>query len=276
MEALLSIRIRYSRGDEVKYISHLDLMRTFERALRRTDIAVAYTGGFNPRMKLVFGLPLPVGMTSEAEYADIDTDEEINPEDFLEKLNSQLPSGLKVLEAAVKKDSRNIMASIAAAQYEITISVGNVKTVREIHDAIMGFISQDKILAEKESKNRTAIVDIKPLILNVSLYAGTENTYKLRDIGNNSAGDNCGKNKGQEHGENNSGLSENLTGGIKLNVTVRAGNTENLKPDLLINALSQWSGINMKVLKIHRVNLYIAGEKGELISPMHSSVVLRR
>ena len=75
-----ALRFRFSRGQELKYIAHLDMLRVFERAIKRAKIPVAYTQGFNPRQKLVFGLPMSIGLTSESEYADIELVEDMQPE----------------------------------------------------------------------------------------------------------------------------------------------------------------------------------------------------
>ena len=111
------IRFKFIRGEQVKYISHLDLMRTFERAIRRANIPVRYSQGFNPHPSIVFGLPLSVGVTSEAEYADVEIDGELAPPVFLQQLNSQLPEGLKVTDAKESGAKSNIMASVAFASY---------------------------------------------------------------------------------------------------------------------------------------------------------------
>lgn len=69
---LSRIRIKYIKGEQVKYISHLDILRTLNRVLKRAELPVAYSQGYNPHPLVSFGLPLSVGVTSEAEYADID------------------------------------------------------------------------------------------------------------------------------------------------------------------------------------------------------------
>ena len=75
---MIRLRVKFTRGEEVKYISHLDMLKVFERALRRANIPIAYNKGFNPRPQIVFGLPLSVGVTSESEYADLEIYEKNN------------------------------------------------------------------------------------------------------------------------------------------------------------------------------------------------------
>ncbi|OGB89805.1 hypothetical protein A2625_05060 [candidate division WOR-1 bacterium RIFCSPHIGHO2_01_FULL_53_15] len=93
------IKVKYRKGEEVKFISHRDLMRAFQRAIRRADLPVAYSQGFNPHMKISWGNALKVGAVSEAEFAEIQIDGWIRPHELVERLNRQLPRGLEILEA---------------------------------------------------------------------------------------------------------------------------------------------------------------------------------
>ncbi|MCX7773392.1 MAG: TIGR03936 family radical SAM-associated protein, partial [Clostridia bacterium] len=115
-----ALRFSFSRGEALKYIAHLDVLRVFERALKRSKLPVSYTQGFNPRQKLVFGLPMSIGLTSESEYADIELDAETTPDEFVERLNISLPEGIRILEAVPQTVRDNIMNQISAARYEIT------------------------------------------------------------------------------------------------------------------------------------------------------------
>lgn len=93
------IRVIYRKGEEVKFISHRDLMRAFQRALRRTGLPVAYSQGFNPHMKISWGNALKVGAVSEGEPAEIQFEGWIKPNELKEALNRHLPKGLEILEA---------------------------------------------------------------------------------------------------------------------------------------------------------------------------------
>jgi radical SAM-linked protein len=83
--------VRYAREERVKYISHLDLMRTFQRALRRAHIPVAYSTGFNPHPRLAFASALAVGVTSSDEYMDTILEEPMVPGEFVARMNSVMP-----------------------------------------------------------------------------------------------------------------------------------------------------------------------------------------
>ncbi|MCX5726531.1 MAG: TIGR03936 family radical SAM-associated protein [Candidatus Saganbacteria bacterium] len=93
------IRIKYKKGEEVRFLSHKNIMRVFERAIRRADISITYSQGFNPHMKISYGLPLKVGHTGNSEFADLFIDDDTAAQSVKEKLNEVLPTGVEILEA---------------------------------------------------------------------------------------------------------------------------------------------------------------------------------
>jgi len=93
------IKIIYRKGEEVKYISHLNLLRSMHRALRRSGLPVAYSQGFNPHMKISWGRALKVGQASNEEIAEIQLEEFVKPADLMSRLNPHLPKGLEIIEA---------------------------------------------------------------------------------------------------------------------------------------------------------------------------------
>ncbi|NQU17159.1 MAG: DUF2344 domain-containing protein [Candidatus Saganbacteria bacterium] len=94
------IKITYTKGGEVRFISHLDLMRVISRAIRRANLPIAYSQGFNPRMKMSFGQALKVGQSSGSEEAKLTFEEEISPQEVVDRLNLVLPNGVDVLTAS--------------------------------------------------------------------------------------------------------------------------------------------------------------------------------
>lgn len=95
------IKIKYRKGEAVKFISHRDLMRAFHRALRRTGLPISYSQGFNPHVKISWGNALKVGVSSDAEFAELNFEGWVKPREAQEKLNQELPEGLEILEAFV-------------------------------------------------------------------------------------------------------------------------------------------------------------------------------
>lgn len=93
------IKVVYKKGEEVKFISHRDLMRAFQRAIRRADLPIAYSQGFNPHMKISWGNALKVGAISEVEEAVLQFETWVKPDDIKARLNKELPKGLAILDA---------------------------------------------------------------------------------------------------------------------------------------------------------------------------------
>jgi hypothetical protein len=119
------IVFRFVKGEPVRFVSHLDLMRSFERAMRRADFPVGYTQGFNPRPRMAFASALSVGATSEWEMGQVELDE---PRDeaclaaLIASLNAQLPSGLRIEEAwPAPLEKRNPYIQPTAAAYRLRL-----------------------------------------------------------------------------------------------------------------------------------------------------------
>ncbi|MEE8637478.1 MAG: TIGR03936 family radical SAM-associated protein [Candidatus Margulisiibacteriota bacterium] len=96
---MFRVSIKYTKGEEVKFISHRDLMRVFQRAIRRADIPIAYSQGFNPHIKISWGNALKLGRTSDNESAELHMQSWIKPEELMRRLNQELPKGIEILEA---------------------------------------------------------------------------------------------------------------------------------------------------------------------------------
>jgi radical SAM-linked protein len=235
--AMSEIRLRFARGEEVKYISHLDLMRTFERSLRRANLPVSYSKGFNPHPQMVFGLPLAVGVTSGAEYGDFELDKDIPIEEFIIGLNKHLPKGLMVLDASIKKSQGNIMASIAAAAYWIDIHTKTSIDEKKLVEVKNKFLEQEEINVKKEGKKGTKDLNIRPMIIRLEVR---------KDVLTNPDGDKMP---------------------ISLAALLNAGSKANLKPELLVTAFCAFSGIELRYANIHRTALYIE-KGGKLIEPL--------
>lgn len=182
------IRVKYQKKDEVKYVGHLDTMRTFMRCLKRTSLPLEYSKGFNPRIQISFALPLGVGVTSESEYFDLELASRINTDLFIGELNSTLPDGFRIVEAFYPEDSKNsLMSLVKEAVYEIKI-YDDVDFV-----AIEKLFNKDEIIVEKESKDKKSVqsqdikkgiidFDINKNIMKFHLYAGSSNNLNPSSI----------------------------------------------------------------------------------------------
>src|SRR3989304_2795100 len=92
------LRVRFRRGQELKFISHLDIIRLWQRAFHRAAIPLAYSGGFSPHPRISLAVPLAVGVTSEAELMDVFCTKRVSPHGFVASINQELPTGIEILQ----------------------------------------------------------------------------------------------------------------------------------------------------------------------------------
>lgn len=119
---MLRLRITYGRGEAVKYISHLDMMRFWERAFRRAHLPLAMSQGFHPHPRISVAAPLPVGVTSEGELMDVHLDEAVAPEEALQRLRAQLTPGFEVLSAEpVPEEQASLQALVRFSEYLVDV-----------------------------------------------------------------------------------------------------------------------------------------------------------
>ncbi len=178
------IRARFTKEPPARFISHLDVMRVFDRAVRRAGLPIAFSGGFNPRPQMSFTFPLPVGVTSSSEYVDIELTELINPEVFQNKLNDNLPDGFHILEAKeLDDDAKSLMSVINTAVYDVVINTGvkyNERTLQMIFD---NFLSMDNVIVRKDKKKKgkrySKDINIRPFIYSLELLSQEANTFVL-------------------------------------------------------------------------------------------------
>src|SRR5437588_7298456 len=123
------VRIRFRKRGDLRFISHHDLMRCFERMLRRAALPFHCTEGFNPKPRLVFALPLPLGVVGCREVAELELDAELSPEEVHERLARQAPSGLEFLE--VKRIDVRQRAHARVACYRMPVPADRCAAFRE-------------------------------------------------------------------------------------------------------------------------------------------------
>lgn len=117
----IKVRVKYIKGTDLRWLSHLDVARAIERGVRRAQIPVAYSQGFSPHPKIAYGRALPVGVSSQAEYFDVALREPVMIDKFIERLNESLPSNLKVLGADLLKNKSSLIELAERMRYNITL-----------------------------------------------------------------------------------------------------------------------------------------------------------
>ncbi|NLK94405.1 MAG: DUF2344 domain-containing protein [Clostridiales bacterium] len=160
--------IKFTKESNIKFISHLDLMRTIQKIVRRTDLKPKYSKGFNPHMALSIAQPLSVGVYSSGEYMDLILDEEADENEVITKLNDKTASGIrflaakKIIEVENQKKLPQGMALIDACRYVIKIKYISIEDI-EIN--MKKLLEKEQWVTLKKSKKGEKEVDIKPYIL---------------------------------------------------------------------------------------------------------------
>jgi radical SAM-linked protein len=206
------VRLWFARKGPAEYLAHLDMMRLFERSLRRAGIPLAYSQGYNPRPHLVFALPLGVGVQAEAEMVDIETAVPFCAEELAQRLASRLPEGVTVRGAkAVIPSGKSVMGRVVRAVYRLRAP--------GIVPAAMSLVAAGELPVEKSGKGTVRTLDIRPLILSVQ------------------------------------------TGEDEAVFRVKAGSSENLRPDLILDAMVLYGGLD----RLAADNAEIVRERVELV-----------
>jgi len=178
LQPVQRIRVKFAKEGGMEFISHLELLATIQRAFRRSGLALAYSGGFNPRPRISFGFALPVGTVSKTEYLDAEFVRRIDVKDVSNALEKELPSGLRVLECTkVPLQDEALTNLIRIADYEIRCPVNLFSapaSAPSIRETLEKFLKQDSITAEHWSKKGLCKIEIRDLIRNFE-FSGIEN-----------------------------------------------------------------------------------------------------
>lgn len=225
---MITYRIKFSKSDDVKFVSHLDVMRIFQRAIKRAGLPIGYSKGFNPHQLMSFAQPLTLGTTSTGEYGDFEFEYELPASEIQERLNSAMPTGFGIENVVkLKEKTVNSMASVDGASYTVKF----VKDITEdmLKDGLSGYINRDEILVVKKTKKSCKEANIR------------EDILEIKDI--------------SENGE------------PEIFMLLNAGSRHNLKPDSVVESLCCYFGVayNKFCAKYNRVNLFRRDENGKLV-----------
>lgn len=260
------IRIRFAKYGVVKFIGHLDVMRYFQKAVRRSGLAIKYSNGYSPHQLMVFASPLGVGITSDGEIMDIEIEDSApecraeNPaEAVAETLGKALTEGFEIISARVipwtegEKRPDNAMSLVSAADYLVSVKDGYELcgtapelpvSTSEIKEKFEKYMAQDKIIVSKKTKSGEQELDIKPYIYKATFASGTEELFLA----------------GEEVVH-----ADSYDGGNRFALSLAAGSSVNIKPELVIEDFCNYAGIcyNRFAFQIHRGAMY-TGDSGAL------------
>ena len=237
-------RIRFAKYGVVKFIGHLDVMRYFQKAVRRSELPIKYSQGFNPHQLMVFAQPLGVGVTSDGEYMDIET----------EILGGALTEGFEIVSIRQipwqegTKHPENAMSLVAGADYVMSVkdgySLGIPDSVEQndkisyLKQKLESFMGQDSIVVCKKSKSGEKDMDIKPYIYE----AAVEDNSRIPSFMDET---------GVAH-------ADVYEPGIRFFFRLSAGSAVNIKPELVLESFLSYCGesFNELMFQIHRAQMY--------------------
>ena len=229
----MKIRVKFKKWGCMKFIGHLDMMRYFQKAVRRADIDIRYSEGYSAHQIMSFAAPLGVGITSDGEYFDIDVNTTESTEKSIAALNAQMVDGVEVTGyVLLPDDAKKAMSLVAAADYVLSCKEGyeSPYTIDEWKVAIdKHFFDEPSFVVMKKTKKSEREVDIKPLV------------YKLTVMENNKK--------------------------PEFFMQVSTGSIDNIKPEFVLHAIYEKCGLdyNPLAILIHRQEVYARKDDGTLI-----------
>lgn len=250
----MDIRVRFSKYGPIKYVGHLDLLRYFQKALRRSGLPISFSKGFSPHPVMSFASPLGVGITSEGEYMDFSLEEDIPCDEIQTRLNAQMAEGVEIISVTERHDTKKAMAELKAASYLIFFKEKNPDMDTD-YDFIKGQIDEkiknaDSLVVTKKTKKSERQVDLLPLVYEIDVldrFPADKREHYLPDW------------------EYNGFLLSDNDPAVYMKVC--AASSDNLKPELLMNAVLNPEGKeDYFTIGVHRLDMYGEDVDGELIS----------
>ena len=229
------IRTKFNKEGDMIYISHLDLQQLLQRAFRRAEIDLVHSQGFNPHPKISYGNALALGTESQGEYFDVEiVDESITIDEYLTKMNGQLPEGIKFIKAMeITKETPSLASTIEYGEYIFTIELEKSLTKEFAKSQLLEFMSNEEIMITKRNKKGKIVEsNIRPMI----------KQFDILD------------------------LQDNL---ITIEATIATGSKANLNTNVFIPKILEMLGLDMDPLDVDilRRDLYVVDGES-LVSPM--------
>ena len=245
---MIKVRLKFYKTGSLKFIGHLDVMRYFQKAIRRSGILVSYSQGYSPHQLISFASPLGVGNTSNGEYMDMQLEECDDIESIKTKLNETMSSEIQIVSIKrLSEESKTSMALLAAADYLVSIKDG-YKIPNAFQDKFTNFVDQESILVTKKTKKSEQEIDLKNYIYS---YAFDHNNFEIK-IG---------------HAFSDT-VAEQYDNGNKIYLQLTCGSVHNIKPDFVMEEFCKYIGFeyNPYAYQIHRIEMYTDANapKGEV------------
>jgi len=167
----MNYRIKFAKLEDLMYISHLEVIKTLRRIIRRAELPASFSQGYNPRINLAIGPPLAVGLISKGEYFDLELESEMDPDKLIADLNSVSPEHLKFLKAvAVPDDIRSLSSLVDTAIYTINFDYTESKSLEEEKEMLKKFMDQKEIMVIRHRRKKSdRKIDLKKKIFSAEI-----------------------------------------------------------------------------------------------------------
>ena len=270
----MKVRIKFTKVGALRYVGHLDFMRTFQKIIKRSGVLAVFTRGFSPHMIMSFASPLGVGLESLGEYVDfemayrdpyeltkielqrmsqlnIENDElpDVPPEAvIINMLNSECPDGVRILSVKRIEEAKGKAMALVSASDNVVffendwLIAGGILSEDTLSDLINRFMEQETIMIHKTTKKTESDVDIRPQIFALNLC---EKTYLPDHV---------------RMSIENAGYS------MPVFMKLKTGSSANLKPETVISALCTFADIEYDPLALRILRLDLYGEDGKPLS----------
>lgn len=183
--------MKFTKQGASRFLSHLDLLRCIERALRRSAIPVAYTEGFHPRIRISFGPALALGHASICEWMDVDMADDVDVDDVAARLSAALPVGMEVRSARiVPAGTRALQAAVQRGCYRVVLDLPASEAAQTVAARIEAFLSRSDVPLQKKTRTVNlreyvdvlTLGDVAPPTLEMTLRVGQEGSVRPEDV----------------------------------------------------------------------------------------------
>jgi radical SAM-linked protein len=168
------LRIRYAKRGRLRFTSHRDFARAFERAIRRSGVPIGFSAGFSPHPKVSYAGATPTGTASEAEYLEIGLAERREPDQVRDSLDAALPPGIDILEVVEAEPGTPSLADRIEASHWL-IALPDV-LLEQAEDAVRRFLAEESVLVDRPTKDGSRQVDARAGVISIEVAAGADET----------------------------------------------------------------------------------------------------
>jgi radical SAM-linked protein len=238
------VMLRLTKGEQVKYLSHLDMLRAFEYALRRAKLPVAFSQGFNPRQRLILGSAIGVGVTSGDERIIVELSIPMDSEAVKDALNAQLPPGIEIMESESIPDGvKSPISAISASVFRFTLE-GDTEQAEVAVEALFAAKEIPISRIKHGERNSQKVIDLRPILLELrSLAPSGRPGHSDGDESRSLAP--CGRLTDVEIV-----MAHNESGGVRPQDFAEA--VRNMSPDIIVSSIRRIRQIDEKALGVRR------------------------